>query len=130
METKRAIPSQKTFAETEIPFETFMNSIPKGFRADRAEGVTARIQFLFEDKEAWLLRIHDQQCDIEKIQIDRRDMTVKTDSGTWQDIMLSKIDAMQAMMTGKVDIDTEDMELLMKFARMFKFTPEIFQGAS
>jgi hypothetical protein len=37
---------------------------------------------------------------------------------------------MQAMITGKVDIDTEDMDLLMKFARMFKFTPEIFQETS
>ncbi|MHA2270347.1 MAG: acyl-CoA dehydrogenase family protein [Candidatus Hodarchaeales archaeon] len=129
-ESKRAIPSQKTLDETKIPFETLMKSIPKGFRADRAEGVAAQIQFLFEDNDPWLLRIRDQQCAVEQMEIDHRDMTVKTDAGTWQDIMLSKIDAMQAMITGKVDIDTEDMDLLMKFARMFKFTPEIFQETS
>jgi acyl dehydratase len=55
-------------------------------------------------------------------------MTVKTDSATWRDILLGKMDAMQAMMAEKVIIDTDDMELLMKFARMFRFTPEILQG--
>ena len=57
-------------------------------------------------------------------------MTVKTDSATWRDILLGKMDAMQAMMAEKVIIDTDDMELLMKFARMFRFTPEILQGVS
>jgi acyl dehydratase len=37
---------------------------------------------------------------------------------------------MQAIMTEKVVIDTDDMELLMKFARMFRFTPEILRGVT
>ncbi|MFX1560946.1 MAG: MaoC family dehydratase, partial [Promethearchaeota archaeon] len=32
--------------------------------------------------------------------------------------------------TEKVVIDTDDMELLIKFVRMFRFTPEIFRGVS
>jgi acyl dehydratase len=57
-------------------------------------------------------------------------MTVKTDSATWRNILLGKLDAMQAMMTEKVVIDTDDMDLLMKFARMFKFTPDILRGVT
>ncbi|UCE13486.1 MAG: acyl-CoA dehydrogenase family protein [Candidatus Heimdallarchaeota archaeon] len=110
----------------EIDFSTLMASIPKGFRPDRAEGVKAQIQFEFSDGDHWLLDIHDQQCHVEKGMSKEALMTVTTDSETWKSIMLGQMDAMQAMMAGKVNITTEDMELLMKFARMFKFTPETF----
>ncbi|MFX0093503.1 MAG: acyl-CoA dehydrogenase family protein, partial [Candidatus Hodarchaeota archaeon] len=125
IESKRE-PPKKTVPE--ITFDDMMAAIPRGFRPDRAEGVSAKIQFLFNDVEPWVLRIEDQKCTVEKVQISNPDMSVKTDSKTWSDVMLSKIDAMQAMMSGNVSIDTDDMDLLMKFARMFKFTPEILQG--
>ncbi len=111
-----------------IDFDTMMASVPNGFRPDRAEGVFAIIRFSFDDTDSWLLTIQDQKCAIEKGDVESPKMTVKTDSTTWRNILLGKLDAMQAMMTEKVVIDTDDMELLMKFARMFKFTPEILQG--
>ncbi|MFX0115855.1 MAG: acyl-CoA dehydrogenase family protein [Candidatus Hodarchaeota archaeon] len=128
MESKRVVPSKQAISATEINFETLMRAIPKGFRPERAEGVSARIQFQFEDNDSWFLNIHNQKCDIEKTEKENRDMTVQTDVQTWRDIMLAKIDAMQAMMSGKVTIDTDDMELLMTFARMFKFTPAILNS--
>lgn len=111
-----------------IDFDAMMSSIPNGFRPERAEGVSAVIRFYFDDTDSWLLKINDQKCSIEKGDTDTPEMTVKTDSATWRNILLGKLDAMQAMMTEKVVIDTDDMELLMKFARMFRFTPEILQG--
>ena len=114
----------------EIDFDTMMTSIPNGFRPERAEGVAAVIRFSFNDEDSWLLKIEDQNCSIEKGDTESPKMTVKTDSATWRDILLGKMDAMQAMMAEKVVIDTDDMELLMKFARMFRFTPEILQGVS
>ncbi|MFX1607119.1 MAG: acyl-CoA dehydrogenase family protein, partial [Promethearchaeota archaeon] len=113
-----------------IDFETLMASIPNGFRPNRAVGVSATIRFSFEDTDSWLLKIENQKCGIEKGTIENPKMTVKTDSATWRDILLGKLDAMQAMMTEKVAIDTDDMELLIKFVRMFRFTPEIFRGVS
>jgi putative sterol carrier protein len=112
--------------DIEIDFSTLMASIPKGFRPERADGVTALIQFEFTDANTWLLNIQDQKCVIEETTTDQAIMTVKTDSITWKKIMLGQLDAMQAMMSGKVNITTDDMDLLMKFARMFKFSPETF----
>ncbi len=114
----------------DLDFDTMMTSVPNGFRPDRAEGVSAVISFSFDDTDSWFLTIEDKTCTIEKGATESPKMTLKTDSGTWRNILLGKLDAMQAMMTEKVVIDTDDMELLMKFARMFKFTPEILQGVT
>ncbi|MFX0122349.1 MAG: acyl-CoA dehydrogenase family protein [Candidatus Hodarchaeota archaeon] len=116
----------KIIPETEIDFSKMMFNIPKGFRPERAEAVSALIQFEFSDANAWLLHIRNQQCYVEESTSDQAIMTVKTDSNTWKNIMLGKQDAMQAIMSGKVNITTDDMDLLMKFARMFKFSPKIF----
>ncbi|MFX1475328.1 MAG: MaoC/PaaZ C-terminal domain-containing protein, partial [Promethearchaeota archaeon] len=111
-----------------IDFDTLMTAIPNGFRSERAKGVSAKILFVFSDHEPWLLTIRNQTCSVKQTKIKKPTMTIKTDSATWRDILLGKLDAMQAMMAKRVVIDTEDMDLLMKFARMFKFTPKIFQG--
>lgn len=112
----------------DLDFDTMMAAIPNGFRPDRAVGVSAVIRFSFDDADTWILNIEHQNCSIKKGESENPKMTVKTDSQTWRDILLGKLDALQAMMAEKVVIDTDDMELLMKFARMFRFTPEIFQG--
>ncbi|MHA3964367.1 MAG: acyl-CoA dehydrogenase family protein [Candidatus Thorarchaeota archaeon SMTZ1-45] len=114
----------------DLDFDVMMSSIPNGFRPDRSEGVSAIIHFDFDDTDSWILKIDNQKCVIEKGEINKPDMTVKTDSFTWRNILLGKLDAMQAMMTEKVAIDTDDMELLMKFARMFRFTPDILRGVT
>jgi alkylation response protein AidB-like acyl-CoA dehydrogenase/acyl dehydratase/putative sterol carrier protein len=129
IESKREAPSTVQSTEHEdVDFDTMMRSIPNGFRPERAEGVAAIIRFSFDDADSWLLKIKEKMCSIEKGDMDKPDMTVKTSSANWRDILLGRLDAMQAMMTEKVVIDTDDMELLMKFARMFKFTPEILKG--
>ena len=126
IEQKRGKPT--LVQDLEIEFPTLMASIPKGFRPERAEGVSASIQFEFTDANAWLLNIQNQKCMIEETTTDQAIMTVKTDSITWKKIMLGQLDAMQAMMSGKVNITTDDMDLLMKFARMFKFSAETFSS--
>jgi alkylation response protein AidB-like acyl-CoA dehydrogenase/acyl dehydratase/putative sterol carrier protein len=130
IESRRDSSAQTSLDVESLDFDTMMTSIPKGFRADRAEGVSAVIRFSFDDTDPWLLKIKNQECVIEKGDTEKPDMTVKTDSATWCSILLGNLDAMQAMMTEKVVIDTDDMDLLMKFARMFKFSPEILQGVS
>jgi alkylation response protein AidB-like acyl-CoA dehydrogenase/acyl dehydratase/putative sterol carrier protein len=130
IESRRSSDSE-TLADAEnLDFDSMMAAIPNGFRPDRAQGVSAVILFSFDDSDSWSLRIENQTCTTEKGKIDGPNMTVRTDSSTWRDILLGKLDAMQAMMTEKVVIDTDDMELLMKFARMFRFTPELLQGIS
>ncbi len=128
IEDKRSKARAQVMPEVEeLDFDTLMTAIPNGFRSERAEGVTAKIQFLFPDQTPWLISIKDQECSIKKKQIKNPTMTVKTDSNTWRSILLGKLDAMQAMTTSKIVIDTDDMDLLLKFARMFRFTPEILQ---
>ncbi|MHA1167891.1 MAG: acyl-CoA dehydrogenase family protein [Candidatus Hodarchaeales archaeon] len=122
IESKRVVFGEKEVSFDELSFDDLMSAIPRGFRADRAEGVSARIQFKFNDADSWLLVVKDETCSVAKNEISDPDMIVVTDSKTWQDVMLVKTDAMQAMMSGKVKIDTDDMDLLMKFARMFKFS--------
>lgn len=130
IEQKREKAQEATLPEIEsLTFDTFMSAIPNGFRPDRAEGVSAKIQFLFSDESPWLLSIKDQQCSIQQKKTKKPTMTLKTDSSTWRNILLGQMDAMQAMMTKKVVIDTDDMDLLLKFARMFRFTPKILSKA-
>ena len=128
IESRRDSSAQISSEIDDLDFDTMMGAIPNGFRPDRAEGVSAVIQFSFDDTDPWLLTIENQECAIQKGDSENPKMNVKTDSATWREILLGKLDAMQAMMTEKVVIDTDDMELLMKFARMFRFTPEILQG--
>ncbi|NHJ13886.1 MAG: hypothetical protein EAX95_09415 [Candidatus Thorarchaeota archaeon] len=129
IEHKRGAASKQVVSDVEgIDFDTLMKAIPNGFRRDRAEGVKADIQFQFDDAKPWLLKIADQECFVEQTEIEKPAMVVQTNSGTWRSIMVGKLDAMQALMTEKVRIDTDDMELLMKFARMFKFTPQMLSG--
>jgi len=128
IESRRDSSAQISHDVESLDFDTMMTSIPNGFRPDRAEGVSAIIRFSFDDEDTWFLKIDDKKCAIEKGNTENPKMTLKTDSSTWRDILLGKLDALQAMMTEKVIIDTDDMELLMKFARMFRFTPEILQG--
>lgn len=125
IEQKRGKAKQKTIPEVDtIDFDTLMMAIPKGFRSERAKDVIAEIQVVFNDGDLWLLTIKDEKCSIEKTKIENPVMTLKTDKTTWKNILFGN-DAMQAMITGKVTIDTDDMDLLLKFARMFKFTPEM-----
>ncbi|MFX1264943.1 MAG: acyl-CoA dehydrogenase family protein [Promethearchaeota archaeon] len=129
IEHKRGKAAEHATPEVEtVAFESIMAAIPNGFRPERAEGVSAEIQFVFTDADPWLLNIRDQKCSIEMTEASEPAMTVKTDSTTWRSILLGKLDAMQAMMAEKVRIDTEDMDLLMRFSRMFRFTPELLQG--
>ncbi len=129
IEQKRGDISKSVISKLErIDFNTLMMAIPNGFRTDRAMGVSAKIQFLFADEDPWLLSIENQQCRIEKKEISKPTMTVKTDSATWRNILLGQLDAMQALMVKQVSIDTDDMDLLLKFARMFRFTPQILEG--
>ena len=113
-------------SQLEIDFETLMTRIPRGFRADRSEGISAIIQFKFDDTGNWILHIQNQECDVTAGDSDRAMMTIKTNSETWKKVMLGQLDAMQAMTTGKIEISTDDMDLLMRFARLFKFTADMF----
>jgi putative sterol carrier protein len=103
-----------------------MIKIPKGFRSDRANGVSAIIQFEFTDNNAWVLKIKDNICQVTQEVSSEAIMKIKTNSSIWKDIMLGKLDPMQAIMIDQVEISTDDMDLLMKFARMFKFSAETF----
>jgi len=110
----------------DINFSDLMAKIPRGFRSDRANGISAIIQFEFTDSDDWVLKIKDNACQVTLEVSPEAIMKIKTNSSVWRDIMLGKMDPMQAMMTGQVEILTDDMDLLMKFARMFKFTAETF----
>jgi alkylation response protein AidB-like acyl-CoA dehydrogenase/putative sterol carrier protein len=115
----------KAHLQVDIDFSTLMSRVPKGFRADRAKGVSALIQFEFSDSDNWILDINNQECNIKQGRSENAIMTVKTTSEVWRQILLGEMDAMQAMMAEKVEISTDDMDLLMRFARMFKFSAEI-----
>jgi putative sterol carrier protein len=122
MEQKRG---KKLIPEAvDIDFSTLMSRIPNGFRADRAKGISALIQFDFSDFDDWLLDISNQECTVKRGHSKNAIMTVKTTSDIWKKILLGEMDAMQAMMAEKVEISTDDMDLLMRFARMFKFSAE------
>ncbi len=129
IEQKRAkAPEEYLQQMHSLDFATLMEAIPNGFRADRAKDVSAQIQFLFTDEDPWVLTINNQQCSISQKKLDESTMNINTNSTTWRKILFGQLDPMQAIVTKQVTIDTDDTDLLLKFARLFRFSPEILKG--
>ena len=97
-----------------------MNNMPKVFRAERAEGVDADIQFKFDGQEpgAWVLGIHNGAATMTEGETANPTASIEAPSEVWRAIALGQSNAMTAFMTGQLKA-TGDMGLLMRMQGMF-----------
>lgn len=105
----------------EITIEELMNRMPKAFIPEKAEGVEAVIQYHLTGAEAgdWVVTIGDGKCVVEKGITEEPTMTLRADSQDYKDIILGKIDPMNAFMQQKVKL-TGNLNMALGLTKYFK----------
>ena len=95
--------------------------MPKAFKPDKAIGVESVIQYHLTGEEAgdWIITIKDGACSVEEGVAESPNMTLTADSEDYKNVILGKIDGMQAFMQGKLKL-AGDLNLAMKLTSFFK----------
>jgi putative sterol carrier protein len=106
---------------SEIPIEKLMSRMPKAFIPEKAVGVDAVIQYNLLGEEAgdWIITIKDGECHVVEGIAENPDMTLSADSQDYKDVILGKINGMNAFMEGKLKL-SGDLNLAMKLTSFFK----------
>ena len=99
--------------------ETF-EAMPGRFRADRAQGVKAVIQYDItgEGGGTYHVEIADGQCTLKEGVAAAPNLTLTMAAPDWVDMVSGKLNGQMAFMSGKLK-HKGDMGLLMKLAGMF-----------
>jgi putative sterol carrier protein len=106
---------------SDITVEKLMSRMPKAFLPDKAVGVDAVIQYHLSGEEAgdWIIRIQDGTCTVEPGVAENPKMTLSADSEDYKNVILGKINGMNAFMEGKLRL-AGDLNLAMKLTSFFK----------
>ncbi len=93
----------------------------KAFRADKAVGVEAVIQYHLTGDEGgdYIIDIKDGACSVEEGTADSPIMTLTADGRYFGDVLLGKEDGMKGFMQGKLKL-AGDLNLAMKLTSFFK----------
>lgn len=105
----------------DVTVEKLMSRMPKAFIPEKAVGVDAVIQYHLSGEEAgdWIIRIKDGACSVEQGVYENPSMTLSADSQDYKDVILGKINGMNAFMEGKLKL-AGDLNLAMKLTSFFK----------
>ncbi len=84
-----------------------VESMPKYFKPEKAEGVNAVIQYHLsgEGGGSWVIRIADGTCTVEEGVAENPDLTLRMDAEDYVDLITGKLDPMTAFMTGKLQLE-------------------------
>lgn len=106
---------------SDVTIEKLMSRMPKAFLPEKAAGVNAVIQYHLSGEEAgdWIIVIRDDECTVEQGVAENPNMTLSADSGDYKDVILGKINGMNAFMEGKLRL-AGDLNLAMKLTSFFK----------
>lgn len=104
-------------------FETIQEvvaSMPKSFRADKAEGVTSQIQLDYTGDNGgnWWLDIKDQTLTIHEGQVENPNLTMTVSADDWLKLVNREANPMTMMMTKKLQFSGSP-QMAMKFAALF-----------
>lgn len=106
---------------SEVTIEKLMSRMPKAFIPENAIGVDAIIQYHLTGEEAgdWIISIKDGLCAVEPGVSENPKMTLSADSQDYKDVILGKVNGMNAFMEGKLRL-AGDLNLAMKLTNFFK----------
>jgi putative sterol carrier protein len=95
----------------------------KAFRADKAVGVEAVIQYHLTGEEGgdYVITIKDAACSVQEGTTDAPTMTMTADGRYFGDVLLGKEDGMKGFMQGKLKL-AGDLNLAMKLTTFFKMS--------
>ena len=98
--------------------DLMLNRLPKAFVPEQAQGVTASIQFDFDQDGTYVVSIADGQCSVREGRVEQPDATMMTTHDTYLAIAEGRTNAMTAFMTGKLRV-SGNLPLLMRFQQIF-----------
>ena len=106
---------------SEITLRELMARMPKAFLPEKAEGVEAVVQYHLSGDEGgdWVITIADGACTVAEGEIENPKMTLTAEAQDYKDVVLGKMNAMQAFMQGKLKL-AGDLNLAMKLTSFFK----------
>ena len=105
---------------SDIDVRQTMEEIPNHFNAERAKGVSGVVQCKFTGDQAsdWVIKIEDQNCEVEEGLATDPDLTIKADAEDGVKVLTGEMDPMRAYMLGKVKV-FGDLSLGMKLTNFF-----------
>lgn len=105
----------------EYTIDQVMAGMPEAFRADKAGGIVATVQFHFTGDQAadWVLEIDKGSCSTARGTTDHPNVTMTVDSGDFLDLLAGRLEPMAAFMRGKLQM-RGDVSLAMKLPNLFE----------
>ena len=103
-----------------IDVKQTMQAIPNHFNAEKAKGVSGIVQCVFSGDQAsdWVIKIQDQECQVEEGITANPDLTFKADAEVGVKVLTGEMDPMRAYMLGKIKV-FGDLSLGMKLTNFF-----------
>ncbi len=101
--------------------QDLFDKMPAAFVPEKAQGVNATVQIDLsgEDGGTWVVNIADGKATVTREPVENPTMTLTMDAQDYMDMVIGKLNPMNAFMQGKVKLKG-DMGLAMKFQNMFK----------
>ncbi|MGD0708920.1 MAG: SCP2 sterol-binding domain-containing protein [Anaerolineaceae bacterium] len=111
---------------SEMTIQKLMDLLPKAFLPEKAAGVSATIVFDLTGEKGgkWGVTIKDQTCTVIPGPLENPRLTLTADAQDVLDIFTGKLDAMKALMMGKLHM-LGDMGLAMKLMGFFSLSPDL-----
>ena len=104
-----------------LAIQDLMDKMPGAFVPEKAEGLDVVLQFHMTGDQSgdWMAVIKDGVCTVEKGTADDPTLALTADGQDYMDVVMGKLDGMQAFMQGKLKLKG-DMNLAMKMTNFFK----------
>ncbi len=105
----------------QITVQQLMDSMPKAFKPEAAQGVNALVQYHLTGPEGgdWVIDIHDGTINVKPGTTPDPKVTLTADAQDYKNVITGKMNAMQAFMQGKLKL-AGDLGLAMKLPNMFR----------
>lgn len=106
---------------SDYTIEQVMNGMPEAFLAEKADGISATVQFHFTGEQAsdWFIQIADAACSTTEGVVETPNVTMTVDSRDFLDLLGGRLEPMAAFMRGKLQL-RGDVALAMKLPNLFE----------
>lgn len=105
----------------DITVQELMDRMPRAFIAEKAQGVSATVQYHLTGEEGgdYIVKIENGACVVSPGTAASPNLTLSADAQDYKDVIMGKTNAMNAFMQGKLKL-SGDLALAMKLINFFK----------
>ncbi|UYZ83821.1 SCP2 sterol-binding domain-containing protein [Entomomonas sp. E2T0] len=98
--------------------DEIIEQLKSKFNPEAAQGKDLTFQFMIEGYQNYSLKVKDGTCDIVEGIVDNADVTLSMDKQDFKAMLNKELNAMMALMTGKLKIDGNPL-LAMQLSQLF-----------